>query len=181
MSGKKRTIIVGFSTPIQAWKSAPIRLIDKAPYSHVYIKMYSKTVNRWLIYHASHHSLHFLSKKSFAWRNKVIKEYKMVVPESSFVKVLQYCIDKAGTPYSYTSLLGIAMVKLLCKASIFIENPFKDGEKTQVCHEVAAHILDILGEDIDLNKAESASPKWLDGILEGLVQRGKATHIKRLG
>ena len=172
-----REIIIGFSTQHAAWKSAPIRWCEDTEYSHVYVKFYSKTLGRGLIYHASKHSLHFLSLKNFRKDNKTIDEYRVKVTEGGFKDVLLYCIDNAGIPYGWLQLVGIGFVKLFSKVWPWYRNPFKNGDSAQVCNEVAARILDIVGIKIDLSQIDSVGPKWLHGVMEQLEEEGIAKRL----
>jgi len=144
-----RTVYVGFSTHRpRDWKwlvSWAIRKLQRAPYSHVYVRFPSESLQRDLIYEASGTTVHFAGAESFARSSRVIKEYEVRVSQESFVHALQWAIDNLGKPYGTRELLGAGWV---CVGRMFgkkFRNPLGDGARSFVCSELAAAVLGELG------------------------------------
>lgn len=166
------SIFIGFSTardpnPI-AWV---IRKVEGTPYSHVYLEIKSESLARSLIYHASHTTLHFTGLQRFAQTNKIIEEFELLVTDEQQQQILQYCIDHADTPYGAMELLGIGWVRLCRKFGKKVRNPFRDGQRTQVCSELIGNVLRILGEKIDPAMLETEGPRWIYDRVVDFVNR----------
>lgn len=164
-------VIVGFSTPrkfhIFPWV---IRKMEKTPFSHVYIKIFSKSTDRYLVYQSSGMQVNFVGQDIFYSINKDLVEFAFPVSADQKVKLLQTAIDLAGKPYGMKQVLGMGLVRLAKMVGIKINNPWADGSKTYICSELIATLLLDLGykfEDLDnvtpgdiFEKLEGH--KWLD-------------------
>lgn len=175
----KSGIVIGFSTASHFnLISRSIRLAEGTAFSHVYTRFYDPSIDRWMIYHASHSDLHFTNMECFLAKNKVIEEFYIDVDHETRERALQYCVDRVEIPYGRLQLVGMLIVRL---AKLWfnksIKNPFHDGESTQVCSELVAHLLKIIGEDIDLKLVEVEGPKWINKIMHGLVDKGSAVNL----
>ena len=133
------SIIVGFSRPKKfmpfAW------LIMKAyriPYSHVYIKLNAKKYDRDLIYQASKSMVNFMSMEVFDSHNKIYCEFKLDITSEDYIKLLQFCIDNAGRPYSLKEVLGFAIQKISSWFGKKIENPIKMNKSEWVCSVIGS-------------------------------------------
>jgi hypothetical protein len=148
-------IIVGFSRPSKfkpfAW------LIQKTygvSYDHVYIRIHSEKYSRDVIYQASKTMVNFMGTDIFAADNVTIEQFEVNINDANYIKLMQFAMDKAGTPYGVRECFGMAWVKICSWFGKKISNPFKDSGHTYVCSELAAYILqqyagDVLPTDID--------------------------------
>jgi len=174
-------IIIGFSTAKA--KNAPIavaiRAVERTPYSHVYLKFYSASIDRWLIYHASHTNVHFNNIETFNEENKILEEYEMFSTPEDRREALQLCVDRVGLPYGRRQLIGMAYVRLV-KAWFGrkISNPFADGKRTQVCSEIAGRIIRILKGPIDVSLLEYEGPRYIHDVVLEMVRDGQAKRVK---
>lgn len=162
-------IIVGFSKSTKkfAWFSWLIRWIDKTEYSHVYIKFYSKSLERDIIYQASGSQVNFVGTKIFLTHNKIISEYSINIDSEIRKKMIQKAIDNSGIPYGIKEVLGLGLVRF---SSIFgkkIQNPFRDGANTFVCVELIAQDLKEAGL-LNIEDTESITPRDLEPLIKEL-------------
>lgn len=153
-----RTLKIGFSRPRSKWKigSALIRLFEGSDFSHTLLRWESETLERELVYQASHGMVHFLSGHRFDIEAHTVREYEVDLTDSEFTVVLQKCVDLAGVKYGYLTLLGMAIERITgCR------NPFRDADRTYVCSELVGEVLKLHGdlEDLDL---ELIGPKILE-------------------
>lgn len=160
------SIIIGFSKPrsfgILAWL---IMVVERSEFSHVYMKTYSKSLDRWLIYQASGTKVNFIGQEKFYEHNESVKEYLFDVNPESKTKFLVKAVDTVGTPYGVKQLIGIGLVRLGKVFGLKLTNPFRDNRATYVCSELAAEVLEEItginiGEDLD-----TIGPKELDEII----------------
>jgi hypothetical protein len=135
-----RTLTVGFSKPrgkifpVLSWL---IRLYQGTEYSHVYLKWYSPKYNRWLIYHAAGNSLHFLGEERAKSELDTVVKYDVQLDDDCMFKVVDYCLEKAGTPYDLKAVFGLGI-----KLSFGLDsNPFANGTKQMFCSELVVRIL----------------------------------------
>lgn len=147
---------VGFSTAI---KSNPvsyiIRKIEGADFSHCYLKFYVEEYDVWLVYHASHLMIHFLSEERFLEKSKVIEEYELDLPEEVVRNLIKNAFSKAGVPYAWRQIFGMMGVRLLYRWFKWkIKNPLGDGRKAQICSELLYYDLK---DNIDFADFE---PEW---------------------
>lgn len=160
-------IVIGFSRPKSklAIIAHIIRLCEgRTPYSHVYLKWHSESLNRDLIYEAKGSGINFTSPIHFNEHVVVVKEFLIEVSEETKLKIMQYAIDNAREKYGVLQILGIGMVRLLRKLGINVKNPFTAG---MVCSELAGVVLNnfvgVKVEELDL-----AGPADIYKILERL-------------
>lgn len=152
-------ITLGFSKP-NKFKvfSEIIKLVDKSPFSHAYVKIEAVSLNRTLVYQASHGAVHFLSNDIFIKKNTITNEYIIKVSNEIKTKILQFCVDNAGKPYSTLGVINIGL-KRLFNFPLLIN----DGNNSFWCSELVAQILNII-EDKQLNP--NITPKELFDYLE---------------
>lgn len=144
------TIQVGFSrhkgfAPL-SWL---IMLIERTNFSHAYIKIYSESLNRSLIYQANNSGVWFIGEPSFLNKNIEVETYEFEISSTQKTKLLQFCVDNSGKSYGRLQLIGMSIVKLI--KFLFnkdIRNPFSNGSTLYVCSEL---VLKALEEITNLN------------------------------
>lgn len=159
-------IIIGFSChKTFNILSELIKAAEHTKFSHVYVKFYSASLDRWLIYQASGLVVNFVGEEHFLEKNKVIAEFKTAVTPEQKTEVLQLAVDLAGRPYGMKDLIGIGLVRLAALFKKKIKNPFEDGTKAYICSELGATILVKLG--VKIEDLDSTTPKDLYDLLRG--------------
>lgn len=151
-------IIIGFSKPkkfhILSWL---IQKIDRTEFSHVYLKIHSKSIQRDLIYQASGLSVNFCGIRIFNDKNESIIEFIIIITPEEKIEILKLAVDLAGKPYGMKELIGIGIVRFLGLFNKKIKNPYADGSKTYICSELAATIL--LKLNFKFEELDSVTPK----------------------
>lgn len=148
------TFKVGFSRP-RKWFvpfSWLIRLFDRTPYSHVYIRFYSSKYDRWLVYQASHTLVNFYGMKAFAEEVEIVREFDLDIADDVRDRVVAFAIDNAGSPYDLRTVFGIACVRIAGALGRQIANPFGNG-RGYFCSELVGTILRDMGraDGVDLS------------------------------
>lgn len=143
------TIKVGFSRPRGfSMGSLLIRIADRAPYSHTYIRFYSSRYDRWLVYQASPAVVSFYGMSEFVKSSEILREFDIDVSEETRSRMITYAIDTSGMPYDMRSVAGIAIVKVAALLGKRIVSPFGDG-RGMFCSELVGSVLkEIVGERI---------------------------------
>jgi len=134
-------IVIGFSKPknrVFPFGSWLIRAYEKTPFSHVYLKFHSETLNRTLVYEAVGGGVRFIGNK--AWENHAeeVSSFTLDIKQCNYITLLQYCVDHAGMEYGFAQNLGVVVCDLLKLE----KNPFKKGKN---CSEVVGEILKLEG------------------------------------
>lgn len=153
---------IGFSRP-KTWMigSALIRLFERAEFSHAYLRWSAESLQRDLVYQASHGMVHFVSGARFDEQAQTVREYEISLTDEQFNEVVKKCVDLAGVKYGLLQLAGMSLERLSG-----LRNPFRDGDKTFVCSELVGTVLNILYKiDMDL---EFAGPRQLEKLLSSL-------------
>lgn len=159
-------IIIGFSTPKKrSFLPWLIRKAMKTDFSHVYVKFYSKAIDRTLIYQASGMHVNFIGESAFLQTNKIIAEFSIDVTEEQRTQVLARSVDLVGKFYGIKQLIGMGWVYLCHSFGKRVKNPFSDGSKTYICSEIGGDALVTLGKEIE--DLDTLSPKDLYDILRG--------------
>lgn len=153
-------ITIGFSKskkflPIGSWL---IRAYMGTPYSHVYLKFYSESLNRTLIYEAIGSGVRFVSPKVWDEHATEVKSYTIQMEKCNKVKLMQFCVDNAGIEYGFWQNVGVPMSGILKLK----KNPFHTGLN---CSEVIGDILKLEGYDISKD-GNLLTPLDIDKILE---------------
>lgn len=130
-----RSVIIGFSRP-KKFKigAAAIMLWMRAPYSHVYIKVYSPYLSKWLIYQASQGSVHCITSDNFEKQNTVYKEIAADVESICLRNFTKRVYELLGSPYGYVGLAKIVLRRMGVPVS-------GDGNKSFHCSELVATLL----------------------------------------
>lgn len=173
------SIMVGFSRPkkhsfpIFSWL---IRLIEWTPYSHCYIRWGSEWLERDVVYEASGTMVHFKEGKRFDDKVEVVHLFEIECSSDTRKKVIQKAMDFSGAPYGLKQVAGILLVKMARWIGCDLKNPFSDGNKTWVCSEIVAEILEELGVEFSVSK-DNVTPR---DLFEGLNSKlsAKITRIK---
>jgi hypothetical protein len=154
-----KTITIGFSKSkkILPIGSLILRAYMGTPYSHVYLKFYSETLNRELIYEAVGSGVRFIGTKQWEKHAVEVDSFEVDLINGNYVSLLQYCIDHTGTDYGVLQNLGVPL------ASIFKldSNPFQSGTN---CSEEIYKILLLSGYS-NTKKKDLVTPKDIHRIL----------------
>jgi len=158
------TIIIGFSTHRgPSLLASLIRRAEGTEYSHVYLRVYSESLDRWLVYQASGLAVNFMGFERFLQHNIIIEEYQIQVTQAEKQAILRFCVDEAGVPYGSKWLVGMAWVRL---AKLWFDrkvgNPFPSGQATYACSKLMGYVLKLLGKGYSPTQLESADPKWIN-------------------
>lgn len=162
----KENIIIGFSKP-KKWKPFAwlIMMGLNIPYSHVYVKYYSKKYERFVIYQASHSLVNFTSPIIFEEENLIVDEFQVPIGAPNKVGMVKFCMDNAGKGYGKKQAFGMALVRIAELFGKTIKNPFSDSGTTYVCSELGGYIIVNFTEiQIDKN-LDDLTPKDLYKIL----------------
>jgi hypothetical protein len=154
-----KTITIGFSKskkkfPIGSWL---IRAYMGTPYSHVYLRFYSKSLDRTLIYEAVGGGVRFIGAKQWEKHAVEVDSFDIELINGNYISLLQYCVDHTGVEYGIAQNLGVPL------ASIFnLEtNPFQSGTN---CSEEIYKILVLSGYP-NTKKKDLVTPKDIHRML----------------
>lgn len=163
-----KKITIGFSKAESKFAifAKLIQLVLGTSFSHTYIKFKSESIDRILIYQASGLAVNFMPEHRFLEHHVPIAEYELEVSEETYKKTIQFAVDKSGTPYGITQILGILYIKLLGCLGITVKNPFSTGTNNYICSEL---VTEILREILELNfyyDLDSVTPKELYNFMK---------------
>jgi hypothetical protein len=149
-----------------------ISLVERTEASHVFIKIYSKSLDRNLIYHADLRGVFFIGEESFIKNNKILKEYDISssIDEQFRIKMLQFTIDESGKRYNTLQLLGILYIRIMKVFGFKVLNPFRNNAKSYICTELVIRMLVELGHSYP-DDLESVGIKCLEDYLESLINQ----------
>jgi hypothetical protein len=116
--------------------SVAIRLAEKRPYSHVFIKFIEPKSQKLMVLHAAHGMVHLVPYKKFVETAIEVKSYSLEFNEQEFDQLWEFMMSNLGRPYSERQLLVIAILKIL-KTKRFVR---VDGAKSYICSELAAMV-----------------------------------------
>ena len=151
---------IGFSKPKSKFAilSYLIRLVDRVPFSHCYVR-WETSVGIDIIYEASKTNVKFRNAKYFLEEVDVVKEFSFSLTKDTYKQVLFTCLSYAGAPYSMRQLLGLGIYKLF---GVKIK-PLLNDSSAFVCSEIASVVVeDILSTSL---QTELMTPKDLYNIL----------------
>lgn len=170
-------IRIGFSKRNMAF-SRFLRWTERRPYSHCYVQYKNHFTEQDLVLHAAGFNIHTLTLENFKkHNNEIIKEYVFEVKDPKITKeILTFIYSVSGSPYGWIQIFGMGLVKLAAYFGKKIKNPLADGNRTMVCSEFCAHVVDKTKQVpyLDLDYAEQGGPSWLDSTLQ-------KTNINLLG
>lgn len=169
-----RKVYIGFSTPQKPYKlfSLLIRLYERTPYSHVYLRFPWIGGKTDLIYQASGTAVNFVGRDIFYASNKIIKEYELEVTDDAWLSALVWAANNAGKPYSLRQIFGIIIFNLQKRLGFkHPKNPFSDGRYAYVCSELVASLLiDCFDIPLDQSFLDTLTPKDIDLFLKSYLK-----------
>lgn len=133
---------IGFSKPKDKWLpifSWAIRLYERTPYSHVYIRWQTKW-NTWLCYHAASVMIHFLGESSFAKHLTIVEEFEFEITDAQFDRLMSFCTKYVGEDYALFEVLMIPMWDFLSKRGQTVPTLANSTNK-QYCAELVMRAL----------------------------------------
>ena len=170
-----RDLIIGFSTNKDPKNviAGSIRLIQGTEYSHVYVRTpESRYWNRSYIYQASGLKVNMMTNDVFLECNKVIKEFKISVPDDIYKEIVGFAMDQCGKSYGLMQLVGIAYVLgANCVTGGRHKNPWSKGF---ICSELVAVLLKMMDDDLHVSEFmkekgltyDTITPKDIEMLLE---------------
>lgn len=161
------TVTIGFSRPknhkfpIGSWL---IRLHQRTPYSHCYIRFYSESLNRTLVYEAvGTGGVRFIGYKAWSEHAEELLSFTIKAKKCNYITMLQSFVDEAGASYGCLQNVGIFL------ANVFgwKNNPWKKGRN---CSEIVG--LFLKSEGYEINKPlDLLTPKDIESILKTKVAK----------
>lgn len=128
-----------------------------APYSHVYMKFYSASLDRTMIYEAVGKGVRFIGLERWKEHAQEVASFELQISDENYKRLLQYCVDNAGTDYGFLQNMGILIANLFKLK----KNPLKDGKN---CSEEMGDVLELEGHVFDKDK-DLLTPKDIYKIL----------------
>ena len=129
-------IYIGVSTH-KGWFSKLIRWCTNSPVSHAFAVIPTQT--DFVVIHAAGLKVHALDFCMFKTQNEIYKLYEISITDEK----VRWLWHETGKPYGMLSLFGYAYMLINRKFGRKVKNPLADNEKTFVCSELIAKMLDI--------------------------------------
>lgn len=157
-----KKLIIGFSKPRGGFKPFAwlIELIGGTPYSHVYIRAHSESLDVDLIYQASGAQVNFMGLGNFLNHARTIYEFEADVEDAKYRGFMRWAIINSGASYSLKQVLGILYVKMFNLKS----NPFPGGRGAWVCSELAGYVLGTFLDTAMSEELDIVTPKQIFDI-----------------
>ena len=158
-----KSIVIGFSKPVNRFMpvfSWLVRLYLRKPYSHVYLKFYSDSLDRWIVYESMGSGVRFVGLAMWEKTAKSLKEVTLDISEEDYRKLLTFCVDNSGKPYDYLQNIGIFISNLLNLK----KNILKARSYYTNCSEEIAIVLQKLGKTFDKD-LDLVTPKDIEETL----------------
>lgn len=130
--------LLGFSRPLNKCNifSNGVRLFQGwTSFSHVYIKFYDVYYREWLIFEASHGTVHLVSFDKWAAKNVRVTEVAISMSKEEMIAFVKYAYARLQVKYSFLNIIGIFLKRV---TGIKF---FNDGGKAYICSELAAEAL----------------------------------------
>lgn len=135
-----KILTFGFSRSIGCKPfSKAIQLVEKRPYSHVYIKYVDELTKDVMIFQASHGDVNVVSEAMFLASNIIIEEYEMQVLDSVYMTIRKKMNSLLGLKYSTLQILNIAVQKIFQTKDIKLVS---NGNEQFICSELGYVILE---------------------------------------
>lgn len=154
-----KKVTIGFSRSILRFPigSILIRWYMGTPYSHVYLRFESPSMERSLIYEAVGAGVRFIGLEKWKQHAEEVDSFELCIEDENYKKLMQFCIDNAGNEYGFMQNLGLVWANILRKR----KNPLTSGQN---CSEEMGEVLEREGFEItkDLNLL---TPKDIHDIL----------------
>lgn len=167
------TVTIGFSRPkghkfpIGSWL---IRLHQRTSYSHCYIRFYSESLNRVLVYEAvGSGGVRFIGYKAWSQKAEELLSFTIKAKKCNSTTMLQAFVDEAGTDYGHLQNIGIFL------ANIFgwKKNPWRKGRN---CSEIVG--LFLKSEGYEVNKPlDLLTPKDIENILKSNTNHNTCASV----
>lgn len=160
-------VVIGFSKARSKWLflSKIIQLVEKTPYSHVYVRITDYITGRELVFEASLGIVHFCTFDSMKEGNVIVEEYSALIDDLQYRKLWNFMLSRLELRYGFLELIWIGLKKLTG-----IKFVGGDGERTQICSELAARVCESLGVSIPGN-LDYISPRELQQIVSNVMER----------
>ncbi len=133
--------------------------IEKRKYSHAAVQIAEPATREPLIFQASHNLVNFFYKPVFMDHNIIVETWHIEVTPLEYLSIWAYSVKKMGSDYGWKELISILTKKLF-----HVRGWFRNGDKSNICSELAARVLRISGmampEDLD-----NLTPSDLNKIL----------------
>lgn len=168
-----KKIVIGFSRRKSPFSilSKIIMLIEKRAYSHAYIRLQEPVTAEDLIFQASVSMVNFFYHEQFKQHNIIVEEYEIAINSSLYYQIWAYAIRKMGSDYGYLELLTIFAGKLFKIRSWFI-----NGDKTNICSELAARICAMCGIRLG-QEPDTVTPSDLNKIINQVLNNSNIRLI----
>lgn len=153
---------IGFSSH-PGWLASLIKYCTKSKASHTFIILPLTGIEQ-LVIHAQGLKVNAIDLDVFMSTNTVLK----VFPVEISMEKVYWLYRQLGKSYGILELIGYIWVLIGNRLGKKWANPLADGEKTYVCSELAASVLDLL-------HPEEYSPQDLLNYLEG-KENGKINN-----
>lgn len=131
-----------------------IKLCEHTDFSHAYIRWWSPSLSRWLVYQANGSGIHFMGCTRFYTTNLTKHEYLIEIDEERARAMYRWCVDTAGTSYDRLELLGLGIKRLFGLFGLRIRNPF-NRKGSYICCSLAAAMLNTIGVNHTLEDGET--------------------------
>lgn len=118
--------------------SKAIQLVEKRPYSHVYIKYVDEFTKDVMIFQASHGEVNIVSECVFLKSNIIIEEYEMQVLPIVYMTIRKKMNSLLGLKYSILQILNISLQKIFQTKDIKL---VANGNEQFICSELGFVIL----------------------------------------
>jgi hypothetical protein len=132
-----RKVVIGFSKPkskfpVGSWL---IRLYQGTSFSHTYLKFYSRSLDRLLVYESvGKVGVRFIGNKRWETHAIEVESFTITLKTLNNVKLMQECVDNEGEDYGFCQNIGVVIADILNLQ----KNPFKKGKN---CSELISEIL----------------------------------------
>lgn len=131
-----RNMYVGFSRSSLRFPvfSKLIQWYMGTDFSHTYIRFYSDTLNRNIIYESAGGGVKFVGSNEWKRRNHTVVEFSLPVKEEAYLDLMRQLIDYAGIEYGFWQNIGIVISDLFGLK----RNPISKGKN---CSELVSEVL----------------------------------------
>jgi hypothetical protein len=156
-SNKQFLVLFSRSKSHFALFSKAIMLLEKRKFSHAAVELAEPVTRAPLIFQASHSLVNFFYKPTFLQHNEVAEAWLIETAPIEYLSIWSYAVHKMGSDYGWLEIASIFASKLFR-----IKSWFKDGDKTNICSELAARVL---------RRAGLPMPESLDSLTPSDLQK----------
>lgn len=155
-----------------------IMACERTKFSHSFIEFYSKSLDRYMIYHATGSGVYFVGKTLFEEYNTIIKYKEVEVSKEVNTKLLQWCVDKSGLPYSRAEVFQIGVRRFFRLFGIRIAPMIQNRASAYICSELVAEALAELGYQIDRDQLDVMGLQELEALLATALKDIAYTEVQ---